>query len=436
MSRPPKKLSPEPVLERARKPRPSEESAKKEPRENLVVGEFLILSCPNCGQDTKLKSAYIGHRMGCGSCKAPLEIIEQDIDEKPEVSEEKPLKKKNHEIKRRPVVFRVLSEEDIAEGSDLEFTDEYERRRLPFEAPVWDDEDESANAKPRTRLLTHKEQVFRHVTQLIMAASLAVVAIILYTAVFRTVGVANKDDKTLDDLPANVQTLIDTVTSQEKPLSVFLTSAEEQAALAIVNGFFNAPDIESRLPFVRDPERVRPLMEQWYAREGIDVDWPDGEVVLRDKIANQGRYFIRLAIDFAGAGTKIFIIEQTKQSFALDWETATGYQPMPIADFRSTRPTTPTEFRVKLKPSDYYNYQFSDKKTYRAVELSYPGQPDFKLIGYFRLDQAWAPALEELLDAGQAPSLIVSLKYPDKIEKGDDLDQVEIISVVSETWWL
>ncbi|MFT4548904.1 MAG: hypothetical protein ACI8XO_003575 [Verrucomicrobiales bacterium] len=428
----PKKIDPKPVLERARKPRP-EADEKALPEERVKVGDYLLLDCPSCGREVKLNSAFIGHRMGCGYCKAPLEIIEKPGEE--ESKQDLKKKKKSEPLPRRPLSFRKLRDEDIADESEIGFADEFERRRLPFESPLWDDEEKVEAGAPKKRLLTHREAVFRNITYIIMAASLTVVAVILYSALVRTMGVAKKDDKTLKALPDTVKVKIDAAVNREVPISVFLESVEEEAAAAIIDGFLSAQTIEDRLPYVRDPERVRPLMKKWYARDGVVTDWPDGEVVLRDKLIDKGRYFVRLAINFPGIGHRIFAVEQTKESFKLDWETATGYQPMPYEEFIAQRPKTPVEFRVKLKPSDYYNYQFSDKNVYRAVELSYPGHNEFKLIGYLELTQAWAKPLSNMLDSGMAPSLIVTLRYPDILPAGEDQYQVQIMSIASDSWW-
>jgi hypothetical protein len=119
----------------------------------------------------------------------------------------------------------------------------------------------------------------------------------------------------------------------------------------------------------------------------------------------------------------------------LDWETAVGYQAMTLEKFKSETPTEPVVFRVKLKPSNHYNYQFRDPRRYRAVELSYPGNPDFRLVGYIKRSKQWAPKLLDQLGSGMAPSLIVRLKYPSRDGGEVDLGLVEIDSIVAETWW-
>ena len=105
---------------------------------------------------------------------------------------------------------------------------------------------------------------------------------------------------------------------------------------------------------------------------------------------------------------------------------------MPLDEFKSKRPKTPVKFWAKLKQADFYNHSFSDRLKYQAVELSYPGRIDFKLIGYIDRSTEWGAELIARLDEGEAPSLILEVAYP---EKAADSSQVEIVSILSETWF-
>lgn len=403
--------------------------------------EYLVLACPACERDVKVSRHSAGVRMGCPYCREPLQIIEAEP-----ASDDKP-------IVRQPLVFRHLKQDDVSLDHDLEYADEYERRRLPFEAPAWDDatleerrrevaatptgyrdNQEAEDSAARKKLLTRKEQVFRSLTILILTGAFAFVAVIVYSAIVRGVAVVHKDGTTLKELPAEVRQKITEALEQQQPLTTFLTSAEEAAAKAIVTGFLAAKTVEDRLPFVRQPKRVEPLMRAWYARQRDATEWTGGEIRHRDKQIDHGRYLIRLAMDFGTAGSRIFIVEQTAGDFKLDWETATGYQAKPLEEFKAERPTTPVEFRVKMKPADYYNYAFNDRDRYQAVELSYPGRREFKLTGYIDLKSDWAAPLVKRLDDGEAPSLIVLLRYPEgEIE---DVTQVEVVAIVADSWLL
>ncbi len=117
----------------------------------------------------------------------------------------------------------------------------------------------------------------------------------------------------------------------------------------------------------------------------------------------------------------------------LDWETAVGYRPMPLDEFKFSKPREGVEFRVKVKPADYYNFQFSDKEKYTCVELSYPGDAEFKLFGYIETGSDWSERLLTQLSSGKGPSLIVKLKYPEGEIRDDK--QVLIESIIEDTWW-
>lgn len=433
----------------------------------MVTDDYLILPCPGCGKMVKIATDSLGVRMGCTYCREPLEVTEyqpaaeedaggeqdeQAKDEKraTEAGGEPEISGETKPRERKPLAFRLLRDEDLGVDFNRQFADEYERRRLPTDAPEWDDEkllkkrrerDESMAAEgadaPVRQLLTRKEHIFRTITIIIMSASAVVAAVIVYIGIVKMTSVAKTDGETLRELPAEVQSKIAAALGEQRDqqISAYLTSKEEEAAVAIITGFLKVKSNEERLAFVRDPERVAPLMEDYYSRD-VQTEWPDGQVVLRDKVIDQGRYFIRLAIEFIGIGHRIFVVEQTTDSLKLDWETAVGYQPMPFSEFREKRPAEPTPFRVKMKLSDYYNYHFADSGAYLAVALSYPGNDEFKLTGYIDRGREWAPALIETLESGVGPSVIAELSFPEGAESGEGDPQVEIISIVSETWWL
>ena len=414
----------------------------------MTEEEYLVLQCPACEKDVKLPSDSFGQRMGCPYCMQPLEVAEAEPEEAPEAPPEEEQPKAP--IERRPLVFRELRDDDVAEVSTLEFADEHTRRRLPFEAPEWDvakeggsrdDPEDSQGSEAAVltgsdgkQLLTRREQNFRTVTIILMSLALLSAGTITCLAIFGTVGIFGKEKKNKEVVNISVQEDKANAAAAKEEVTIHLLSGEEKAAVEVVNGFLNAQTNEERLKYVRNPERIGPLMEEWYASGEARSEWPDGQAILRDKIQDQGRYFVRLAIEFAGLGSRIFVVEQqSKDRFKLDWETAVGYQPQPLSEFKSKQLRTPTEFRVKVKKSDYYNYHFIDRTKYFAVELAYPGR-EFSLIGYVDRSRAWAPGLIKQIAEGIQPSLIVQLKYPDDELKNDS--QVEILSIVSQTWLL
>ncbi len=118
-----------------------------------------------------------------------------------------------------------------------------------------------------------------------------------------------------------------------------MTSVEEEAAAAVVNGFLAAKTVEERLPFVRHPEQVEPLMREWYASEEKTIEWGDGVILLRDKRVDKGRYMIRIVVEFVGIGSQIFVIEQGGERFQVGLGDCGWIPGETIAEFKAERPT-------------------------------------------------------------------------------------------------
>ena len=209
------------------------------------------------------------------------------------------------------------------------------------------------------------------------------------------------------------------------------------AAVMVVEQFFSAKTHKERLKSIRNAERVGPLMKKWYEKNPMEVK-PDrngviSPTVLRSKVIEEtGREFVILLLDFGQSGSKIVAIEATEDGLKLDWETAVGYQPMPIEEFKKKRPTKALPFRVKMKSVAYKNELGSEKNRFLEVEMTYPGNLEFKLFAVIDRQEEWTAPLFESFDLGAAPSVIAKLKYP---EGSKDPLGVEIESIVAYTWW-
>jgi hypothetical protein len=420
--------------------------------------EYLILQCPACERSVKIKSEAAGTRMGCPYCKEPIEVsaaVNEEVPDDPDDSDPPPLAFRKIEGSAPSSKHAPSDDAGAPKGERRK-----QRKRLT-EAPDWDenaanldqekdrasddDSSEFLEMDPdspggvrlkrvrRKKILTTKDKFIRGLVLTGSAFAVAIVGFIIFSAAKGILNVAVEEGEMRRELPLKIRELIE---AANRP-TTDLTQDEELIAAEILSGFLNAKTIDERLQYVRDQKRVKPLMEKWYAEnpEEASREWPDAEIILRKKIIDRERYFVILAVEFVEIGKRVLAIEQNKETgeMRIDWETTVGYQPMPLEEFKSQRPTKPVKFWVKVKPSDFYNHNFSDPLKYQAVELSYPGRGDFKLVGYFDRQKEWAKILQEKLEAGNAPSLIVELAYPEGEIK--DGSQVEINSIVADTWW-
>lgn len=241
---------------------------------------------------------------------------------------------------------------------------------------------------------------------------------------------------------------------EEFPQRYYPTMDEGTAAAELVKEFLLADTVEKKLPLVRFPQKVKPLMELWYKGR------PDrSQQATRDERAESrtkflhidgAKFIVVIMLLEPQQDYKIFAVESTPEDgLKVDWETAVGWQAMTVEEFMKGKPTTPQPFRVQAEPGDYYNGHYSDESVWCAVTLSYPGNPDFMLYGYVdrttptgeRLMQLMGfretrneegKKVWELVQHTRVP-LILSLAY---LREGSDPKQVTIHEILHEQWFL
>ena len=74
----------------------------------------------------------------------------------------------------------------------------------------------------------------------------------------------------------------------------------------------------------------------------------------------------------------------------------------------------------------------ADRSPEAILTLTLADVEEFKFTGYIDRRQAWAPALIQFLEDGYGPSVIAEIRFPEGASPEDN--QVEIISIISDTW--
>ncbi len=234
----------------------------------------------------------------------------------------------------------------------------------------------------------------------------------------------------------------------EPPIDrLVLTSYDEQGAEKAVRDFLAADGMEAKLALVRQPDRIRPLMQDWYRGDRTAGPLQAGEVGLRDKsegAEGSGLYFVMLAMpvlvpDPLNAGSlkeesTFFAVEEIRQglqsTYLVDWEVSTGYQQMPLETFKATMPPEPYPFRVFMKEEGYYNNGFAETE-WQCVELYYPGR-DFQLYGYINRNSPEGQKMLPLIQDGNKAGVIAELKYP---EDSASRNQVILKRLLHPSWF-
>ncbi len=226
-----------------------------------------------------------------------------------------------------------------------------------------------------------------------------------------------------------------------------LTRSDELAAEQVIRDFLAADGIEAKLAFVRQPNRVRRLMEKWYRGERTAGPLQAGEPTLRGKKGGEPGsvgYYVLMALpvfvpDPINPGSTyeemtFFAVEEIRNgpdsTYLVDWETSTGYQELPLETFKATMPPNPYPFRIFMKAEEYYNHGFSELE-WQSVTLYYPGR-NFQLYGYINRTTLEGRAMLPLVENGNSAGIIAELAYPpDAVSR----EQVIVKRMLHPSWF-
>lgn len=285
-------------------------------------------------------------------------------------------------------------------------------------------------------LIRGVQLLFLRMTKTVRWLILSLVAIILCTGiwylaqVFRNKAAASASEPSAQKLSAEEQTLAGVIEQ--------LSRDDEIGALDAIQNFLAAPNWEAKSAFVRLPEKTRPLMEKWYVTHPASP-LKMGELEdIKKHIVGNG-YYVFAAVRIGPENVmRYFAVEQLppaelggKSQYLIDWETSVGYQPIDIYDYRVKQPKDRFVFRVNCKPYEYYNHGFSNKEEWSCYMLTYPGDPDFELIGYIKRDSPLEEQMQTQL-LGEV-NLMLEVHYP---ENAISRDQVVIEKIVHPSWYV
>jgi transcription elongation factor Elf1 len=211
-----------------------------------------------------------------------------------------------------------------------------------------------------------------------------------------------------------------------------ISPIEEQTARAALQGFFEAETWQEALPYLRDPERVRPLMREYYSDQDFEFE-PIRELTLGESGWRLGRL---LAV-FAGVTEesferRLFHLERMPDGqWKLDWETLVGYNPLSWAELKRRKPRDPVILRCSLSQGNYYNFNFEDREEYSCFRIHDKSGDFTGIYAYAERDSAPREQLLEAFEDSKMPALMIEVRYP---ENATEDNQVKILSVIRKGW--
>ncbi|QTN31901.1 hypothetical protein HZ994_06010 [Akkermansiaceae bacterium] len=182
-----------------------------------------------------------------------------------------------------------------------------------------------------------------------------------------------------------------------------------------VRAFFDSRTVEEMRRYVRQPDRVEPLMERHYLDSPpvpVRVERMAGlEPLTIENLAT----FWMVSCVFPGGGKSQVLVEVLSAGEAkVDWETFVCYQPMDWDEFAKGRPGGYTgDFRVYVEPDNYYSFEFADSATYASFRLTALGGEE-TLYGYVARGTELEARMNEAIghNRGAATPMMLRLHLP------------------------
>jgi hypothetical protein len=137
----------------------------------------------------------------------------------------------------------------------------------------------------------------------------------------------------------------------------------------VVRNYLRAKTWEERLPYVMEPERVRPLMKARYEERGLPPLTAITTRVIERKptpsehLVVQGTASTSLGL----LGSFSFPVRQTRDGYKIDWEAAVGYNPTALRTFIVQRPQWATRFRLQCELGTLYIGDFFGHFSFNAT---------------------------------------------------------------------
>ena len=240
---------------------------------------------------------------------------------------------------------------------------------------------------------------------------------------------------TAEDVAVKIEKTTTAIVSKE--------AANEREALALIDKiertikkFVATTTIEDRIKLSRQPERVRPLMEDFY-RNGrnplLITPLEEIEVLQPITLENTAVYWMAGLI-LKDHTTQNLILEVMPQGdIKIDWETYVCYQPMRWDEFASKRPDHESiDFRVIIRNDCFFSHEFKDSSKWNSFQMTTFGSEE-NVFGYAPVDSPEAKQLLTLIsqNSTQSTSVILRLRIPAGLESKNG---AIIEKVLSERW--
>jgi hypothetical protein len=209
---------------------------------------------------------------------------------------------------------------------------------------------------------------------------------------------------------------------------------QKEEAAKVVSLFLQANGWEQKAAYVRDAERVMPLMKDHYERLGGAEPAEVTRVVssapafyassdLKDPVAT-------VTAELPDGEVRSFRVEFIDEKPVIEWEASVAYNARNWDQIVSDENAEPQMMRVAAALDKYWNYQFSDDREYLSVHLIDPVTKISLGNGYIARGTEDGARLRQFLDgtSKRRPEQITIMVRP--VTKSREHRMVEIVQFV------
>jgi hypothetical protein len=257
----------------------------------------------------------------------------------------------------------------------------------------------------------------------------ALVGLLLISGAIWSFTQVRKANTQADELAFSTKSVLESNTNEEIEAGDLIGKIE-----ATSRKFFAATSPEILARYVRQPERVKPLISHYYSESPLvpssTIRTKSLQPLTLDKRAN----FWMQVVQLENRENRSLIIEVDESGEPkIDWETLVGYQPMKWDNFALTRPSGNSfDFRVYAEADNFFSHEFADSNLWNCFRLT-ALDSDETLFGYAKVGD---PASNELLallnqNRGKQVSVILRVNVPEGIQSRRG---VVIEKIVNPRW--
>jgi len=234
-----------------------------------------------------------------------------------------------------------------------------------------------------------------------------------------------------------------TVLIEPAPASTTLSFDEKlELRNATVAAYLRAGTLHEKALYVRNPERVLPLMDAYYKKFPLEPEMVRNSIVESPVMGKEGVLWQVEAREKSSQGSQYLLVEtQEDGSSRVDWETDVVYQPSDWNAFKAAKSTEAHEFRARVQIAQldgFHGFEFSEYNKFRCFKVTLPGSDDY-LWAYTEIGSAEDMKMVSIITAGgrrnintkRAFPVMLELRYP---QNGQSSRCVHLSRLVQAGW--